>query len=106
MSQASEPEARDAVARPLSGQVALVTGGSGGIGRAIATGLGEAGARVAIADRTPFEGGSAPGNLPERREYILDLLDTDAAGALPQRVLDDLGSLDVVVNNAGRRGIF
>jgi 2-dehydro-3-deoxy-D-gluconate 5-dehydrogenase len=88
----------------LSGRVALVTGGNRGLGRAIAVGLAEAGADVAVACRS----GQADETLAAvtaagRRGLVVaaDLSDAAAAGPLVARVADELGRLDILVNNAG-----
>jgi NAD(P)-dependent dehydrogenase (short-subunit alcohol dehydrogenase family) len=99
-------------AKPLLGQVALVTGGSQGIGRAIADALLNEGARVAVADLAFGAPGAPAGKVAQRgeppapAEYPADLADPQQAAALPERVAADFGRLDIVVNNAGRRGIF
>lgn len=94
----------------LAGQVALVTGAAQGIGLAIATGLRDAGARVALVDINESAlveaAGSLGGASDDVRTYAVDLMDTDAAAALPATVAAEFGRLDIAVNNAGRRGIF
>ena len=89
----------------LSGQVALVTGGSRGLGLQICEALGEFGARVAITARKEVELAKAVEHLAERG-VTADAIPADLgteAGA--QSVLDELmrlhGRLDILVNNAG-----
>ncbi|NYJ02787.1 NAD(P)-dependent dehydrogenase (short-subunit alcohol dehydrogenase family) [Nocardioides thalensis] len=72
---------------------ALVVGGSGGIGRAIAALLGERGARVAVTHRTRAVDG-AP-------SYQLDLADPAAVAPVVGQVADELGGLHTVVHAAG-----
>jgi 3-oxoacyl-[acyl-carrier protein] reductase len=85
----------------LEGKVALVTGGSRGIGAAVARELGAAGARVAVNYRASADvateiageiGGIAVGG---------DVADPEQAAALVARVEEELGDLDCLVNNAG-----
>lgn len=82
----------------IEGKVALVTGASRGIGRAIAAGLAREGARVAITYRSAkveaMGGGMA---LP------LDLMDPDGPPAVAEKVRDELGPVEILVNNAGVR---
>lgn len=78
----------------MNGKTALVTGAAGGIGAAIVQCLRQAGARVAVADRS-VAGIDADAHLPG------DLLDADYANTLPQQAADRLGGLDIVINNAG-----
>ncbi|WP_210530164.1 SDR family NAD(P)-dependent oxidoreductase [Rubellimicrobium arenae] len=84
------------------GKVALVTGGTRGIGLAIARALAEAGARVIISARTDPGGTEslrADGHEVEYRPA--DLLEHGAAEALVSGVIRDFGRLDILVNNAG-----
>ncbi len=87
----------------LQGQVALVTGGSRGIGLAVATELASAGARVAVVARDEARARAAAEGLPGEghRGYAVDVADADAVNALMKRVEEEMGSLDVLVNNAG-----
>ena len=87
----------------LQGQVALVTGGSRGIGLAIAEALADAGAKVAIVARNEAGAQSAAEGLPGEghRGYGCDVADSDAVNALVKRVEEEMGGLDVLVNNAG-----
>jgi NAD(P)-dependent dehydrogenase (short-subunit alcohol dehydrogenase family) len=94
----------------LEGKVALVTGGSKGIGRAIALGLAEAGADVAIGargaedlERTAKEIESAG-----RRALAVstDASDPDQIQALVDRTVAELGTLDILVNNVGAAPFF
>ena len=87
----------------LRGQVALVTGGSRGIGLAIAEELANAGAKVAVVARDEARAQAAAEGLPGEghRGYGCDVADAEAVNALVKRVEEELGSLDVLVNNAG-----
>jgi 3-oxoacyl-[acyl-carrier protein] reductase len=91
--------------QPLSGRVAIVTGSSSGIGRAIAGELAARAMHVVVTSRSAerarataaaieAEGGSALGVASE-------LTEPDAPAALVAQVLDAHGRLDVLVNNAG-----
>jgi 3-oxoacyl-[acyl-carrier protein] reductase len=84
----------------LGGRVALVTGGSVGIGRAIAAGLAAEGAKVAIASRSA-ERISAAARETGARGYLFDSDDLDAVGGLIDAIESDLGPIDVYVANTG-----
>jgi NAD(P)-dependent dehydrogenase (short-subunit alcohol dehydrogenase family) len=80
----------------FAGQVVLVTGGSRGIGRGIASRFAEDGAEVVVCGR------NAPDSLPERVEFArADVRDADDVSHLVQTVTQRHGRLDVLVNNAG-----
>ena len=89
--------------RKLEGQVAVVTGGSRGIGRAIATRLASEGARVVVTARSVDGAERAAAELPGERHLgvACDVSDRQAVDALVKRVESELGSLDILVNNAG-----
>lgn len=90
----------------LAGKVALVTGASTGIGRAIAIALAHAGADVAITFRTGLRDASAVAKEIERagrRGAVLqlELADPASIASLAREVTDQFGHVDVWVNNAG-----
>lgn len=91
------------VSRELEGQVAVVTGGSRGIGRAIATELAGAGARVAVVGRSAERAEEAAAELPGtgHRGYACDVAVAEEVAGLFTRVEADLGPVDILVNNAG-----
>lgn len=87
----------------LAGQVALVTGGNRGIGRAIAEELARAGARVAITATAEDRAKAAVRELPGdgHRGFACDVGEAGAVDALIRSVEEELGPIDIVVNNAG-----
>lgn len=89
----------------LAGQVALVTGGGSGIGRACALALGRAGAAVALAGRRRGPLDETAGELAARGVetfvHPADLTLTSEVDALAAAVLERFGRLDVLVNSAG-----
>ena len=86
----------------LNGRVALVTGSTRGIGRAIATTLAGAGARVAVVGRERARAEEAASLLGgEARGFSCDVADTASVAALVEEVEKSFGSVDILVNNAG-----
>src|SRR5689334_12195924 len=89
----------------LSGRVAAVTGGNGGIGKGIALALAEAGAAVAILARNDQKNESALAELRRRKVGAIAVrLDVNQRASL-EGALDEvgakLGPIDILVNNAG-----
>jgi 3-oxoacyl-[acyl-carrier protein] reductase len=87
----------------LKGQVALVTGGTRGIGLAIARSLAAAGARVAVVARDARRTEDAAAELPGEGHlgFGADVANPEAVNALVRGVEKQMGSLDILVNNAG-----
>jgi Dehydrogenases with different specificities (related to short-chain alcohol dehydrogenases) len=89
----------------LRGRVALVTGGSRGLGLQIAEALGELGAKVAITVRKKQELDAATGHLKslgiDAVPIVCDMGDLDAIPPLVEQVIASLGPIDILVNNAG-----
>jgi 3-oxoacyl-[acyl-carrier protein] reductase len=87
----------------LTGNVALVTGGSRGIGKSICERLARDGARVAVVARDAARAQEAAAGLSGEghKGYACDVADSGAVDALVKQVEQEMGSLDILVNNAG-----
>jgi NAD(P)-dependent dehydrogenase (short-subunit alcohol dehydrogenase family) len=95
----------------LSGKVAIVTGGSRGIGRAIAQGLAEAGAEVVVASRKLEACEAAAAEIRESTQTMATAIAChvgkwEDCGALIAQAIERLGRLDVLVNNAGMSPLY
>jgi len=89
----------------LAGKVAIVTGGSGGLGLAFAEGLAGAGAKVVIADIKAAAAEESAAKLMgqgfDARPLTVDVSNEDSVEAMVARTVDAFGALDILVNNAG-----
>ncbi|GAB4355121.1 MAG: 3-oxoacyl-[acyl-carrier-protein] reductase [Candidatus Abyssubacteria bacterium] len=89
----------------LTGKVAIVTGGSKGIGLAIAQALAEEGAVVAVCSRSLDAVKKAAADIEaaggQARAYQVDVTRADSVASMVQQVLKDHGRIDILVNNAG-----
>ena len=89
----------------LDGQVAVVVGGAGGLGAAIARGLAEAGAPVAVADanaagaKTVADGIVAAGGRAQA--VTVDVTDAASVEGMADEVETRLGAVEILVNSAG-----
>jgi 2-dehydro-3-deoxy-D-gluconate 5-dehydrogenase len=89
----------------LTGRVAIVTGGNGGIGLGLAKGLAKAGARVVVAARNREKSGAAVGELKalgcDALALAVDVTDERSVEALVADAAQQCGRIDILVNNAG-----
>jgi 2-deoxy-D-gluconate 3-dehydrogenase len=89
----------------LSGRVAIVTGGNGGLGLGMARGLAQAGAAIAIAARDAAKGQNAVAELQAAgfacRFYPLQVSSRASCQKTVDRVIGDFGRCDILINNAG-----
>lgn len=91
--------------QPLAGKLALVTGGTRGIGSGIALAMGSAGARVIVTGRDRAMAESVAAEIEQKGGsggyVVADLLDDGEVDALIPRVSKQFGPIDILVNNAG-----
>jgi 2-deoxy-D-gluconate 3-dehydrogenase len=89
----------------LTGRVAIVTGGNGGIGLGMAKGMAEAGAAILVAGRDETKNAEAVQALAElgtsAAAVRVDVTEEASCRAMVQAAVDRFGRLDVLVNNAG-----
>lgn len=89
----------------LDGRVSVVTGANRGLGRAIAMALGSAGATVVVGARTAEAAARTAEDLGEAGysalPFAIDVAETGEPGRFAEQVRDELGRVDVLVNNAG-----
>jgi 2-deoxy-D-gluconate 3-dehydrogenase len=89
----------------LTGKVAIVTGGNGGIGLGMARGLADAGAHIAVVGRNEAKSQAAVADIKARGVKAIavatDVTDKAAVADMVARVARDLGRIDILVNNAG-----
>lgn len=96
----------------LSGKVAIVTGSSRGIGKAIAIGFAKEGAKVVVAARTETDSEKLPGTIYKTADEIqalgssalpikCDVTNEQNVNDMVQKALGEFGHVDILVNNAG-----
>ena len=90
----------------LTDRVAIVTGGSKGLGKAMAAGLASAGARIVLMSRNQAEVDAAAAEIAadhgvETVAFQADVTDQSRMETLAQSVIDRFGSIDILINNAG-----
>ena len=106
------PNSNPALHPDLSGRVAVITGASRGIGKALALRLAREGAAVVVAAKTEYSTERLPGSVHETAEAIrgeggralaipTDVRDEDAIRNLVERTVAEFGRLDILINNAG-----
>ncbi|WP_431045351.1 SDR family NAD(P)-dependent oxidoreductase [Streptomyces sp. P1-3] len=95
-------------AAPLAGRTVLLTGAGGGLGRAFAACLADAGANLVLTGRDPGKLNETAAELETRQVRALavpaDVTDPDALPRVVERAMTAFGTIDVLVNNAGVPG--
>lgn len=90
----------------MTGKNALVTGGSKGLGFAMAAGLASCGANIALVNRNKKEGEIAAGQLikdfkVKAEAYSADVTDAGQMEAMVAQMINDFGGIDILINSAG-----
>ncbi len=89
----------------LEGKVAIVTGGSRGLGKAMALGLADAGADIVIASRTQADLDKVAEEIKAKGRKALaiamDATNFDSIKAMAAKVMEEFGKIDILINNAG-----
>jgi NAD(P)-dependent dehydrogenase (short-subunit alcohol dehydrogenase family) len=90
----------------LSGRTAIITGGSKGLGLAMAAGLASAGANLLLVNRTTEEGIRAANELSndfgvQARSFAADIIDEAQTEAVAAAAMDAYGRIDILINSAG-----
>lgn len=96
----------------LEGKVAIITGASRGIGKAIARAMAREGADIVVAARTDVQEGHLPGSIYETADLVkregrralavkMDITDARQIAEMVKKTMAELGRIDILVNNAG-----
>ncbi|WP_266364791.1 SDR family NAD(P)-dependent oxidoreductase [Tellurirhabdus rosea] len=90
----------------LTGRAAIVTGGSKGLGLAMAAGLASAGANMLLVNRTADEGARAADELSRHYgiralSFSADITDKDQTEAMARAAMEAFGRIDILINSAG-----
>ena len=96
--------------KTFENKIALVTGGTSGIGRAVAVALAAEGAKVVVSGRREKEGAETVSLVKKAggEGYFMktDVTDEDSVAALVQQTVQSYGKLDIAFNNAGTEGVL
>jgi len=98
-------EDRSGTTSMLRGKVAVVTGGSSGIGRAAALGLARQGAKVVVTGRRAAMLEEVAAEHPDISFLVADAARPEDASRTVAKAIDDWGRLDILVNNAGIQSV-
>ena len=91
--------------KDFTGKVAVITGAGSGMGRELAIELAQSGANIALAEWNEDTLNETAELLKKYNvgvsKHVIDVSDKEAIFALPQKVIDEHGAVDMVFNNAG-----